>query len=234
MKISKILNLLFVTILCSSCNKTTSITKTDLLKKYPSLNFSQYYNYTFFGNDEIVGIGLIQDDSISNYKIYNKIKPDLSNLSKIFNLYDLVKYFGEPFQYGVYKSHSIDYTFDVENIYRFYLQGDEDIISYEVLDKENPSSWVDESKEIFPTLDEVQSITYGMSLDDVVKLIGKPQKSIGSGLILYGFDIDNYDKSAIISFRLDYEKELEYCSQSDTRIFGTHFLYVYEIFYDYI
>ena len=66
----------------------------------------------------------------------------------------------------------------------------------------------------------------GMSIDEVVKKIGKPQRDIGCGARLFQFDLENGEKRTI-RFDLDVEKEDEFVYKNpNVTLYGSHFLYV--------
>ena len=74
------------------------------------------------------------------------------------------------------------------------------------IDKENIYTWFDINKTDLPSLEECKNIKVGMSLNQVICEIGKPQRDIGSGVALFQFDLD--DGSILtISFGIDLEKE---------------------------
>ena len=61
----------------------------------------------------------------------------------------------------------------------------------EGLDKEDHTTWFDEEKDDLPSLKQCRKISAGMSLDEVIRKIGKPQRDIGFGTWVFQFDMDN-------------------------------------------
>lgn len=72
----------------------------------------------------------------------------------------------------------------------------------EGLVKEDHATWFDEEKTDLPDLAQCQKISVGMSLDEVIKKIGKPQRDIGHGTWVFQFDI-NDGSILTVSFVLD-------------------------------
>ncbi len=124
---------------------------------------------------------------------------------------------------------SLDYSFNDGYIRRVKLSragGELTVDEVELLDKEDPSTWVDPDKTSLPTKEQCEQITVGMSLDEVVALIGRPQRDVGSGAILYQFDVEG---GAILQIRFDsdVEQENKYVHDNpNAHIYGSHCLYV--------
>ncbi len=57
------------------------------------------------------------------------------------------------------------------------------------IDKEQPDTWFEWKKNNLPTLAQCQQIQTGMSLNDVILKIGRPQRDIGYGAWVLQFDI---------------------------------------------
>lgn len=93
------------------------------------------------------------------------------------------------------------------------VEVDEDI-TVEGIDKTDPYTWFDVNKADLPSLKECQEITEGMSLNQVIRKIGKPQREIGYGTMILQFDVD--DGSVLtVSFVEDMEKVANNPSISD-------------------
>ena len=78
---------------------------------------------------------------------------------------------------------SLDYSYNDGYIRRVDLEREDGklmIREVEVLDKEDPATWLDPGKTDLPTEDQCAQITVGMSFDEVVALIGRPQRDVGS------------------------------------------------------
>ena len=81
---------------------------------------------------------------------------------------------------------------------------DEDI-TVEGIDKKDVYTWFDMNKTDLPDLEACQEITEGMSLNQVIKKLGRPQRDIGDGAVLLQFDLN--DASILtITFVKDSEK----------------------------
>lgn len=124
---------------------------------------------------------------------------------------------------------SLDYSFNDGFIRRVKLSragGELTVDEVELLDKEDPVTWLDPEKTSLPTKEQCEQITVGMSLDEVVALIGRPQRDVGSGAILYQFDVEG---GAILQIRFDsdVEQENKYVHDNpNAHIYGSHCLYV--------
>ncbi len=124
---------------------------------------------------------------------------------------------------------SLDYSFNDGYIRRVKLSregGELTVNEVERLDKEDPATWLDPEKTSLPTKEQCEQITVGMSLDEVVALIGRPQRDVGSGAILYQFDVEG---GAILQIRfdLDVEQENKYVHDNpNAHIYGSHCLCV--------
>ena len=67
---------------------------------------------------------------------------------------------------------------------------DEDII-VSGIDTADPYTWFDVNKIYLPSKKACQEIAEGMSLNQVIRKIGKPQRDIGSGVSMFQFDLDD-------------------------------------------
>ena len=59
------------------------------------------------------------------------------------------------------------------------------------IDKENIYTWFDMNKTNLPSLEKCKKIKVGMSLNQVISEMGKPQRDIGYGAWLFQFDLDD-------------------------------------------
>lgn len=73
----------------------------------------------------------------------------------------------------------------------------------------------------------VDNISLGMSVDELVCILGKPQRETGSGAILFEFNLSN-SQILFVSMENNSIKENEYATKHDTKIYGTHYLYIAE------
>ncbi len=59
----------------------------------------------------------------------------------------------------------------------------------EGIDKNDPYTWFDPAKDVLPTREQCEEIVPDMRLNEVIKKLGKPQRDIGYGAVLYQFDV---------------------------------------------
>ena len=147
---------------------------------------------------------------------------------KNMSMVEAVKTIGIP-SYAGSGELSLDYSFNDGYIRRVDLEREDGKLTVkevEVLDKEDPTTWLDPDKASLPTREQCEQIAVGMSFDEVVRRIGRPQRDVGSGAILYQFDVEG---GAILQMRLDsdVQQENKYVHNNpNVDIYGTHFLYV--------
>ncbi|MDE7107386.1 MAG: hypothetical protein K2O39_03600, partial [Clostridiales bacterium] len=67
----------------------------------------------------------------------------------------------------------------------------DDDITVVGIDKQNIYTWFDTNKTDLPSLEKCKKIKAGMSLNQVISEIGKPQRDIGYGACLFQFDLDD-------------------------------------------
>lgn len=93
-----------------------------------------------------------------------------------------------------------------------------------LLDRNNPSNWIDPNKKNLPNIEDVDKIEVGMEIQEVINILGKPQRDVGSGLIIYEFDLSN-GQVLVTFWHVDAEKENQFIKDNpDLKIYGTHFL----------
>jgi len=149
------------------------------------------------------------------------------------NLVDSIEFVGCPTFFGLADTLSLDFSCPDGNVRRIFMNGKNDdmvISNVDVLDKSDPASWVDPEKVDFPTLEECKNIVSGMYIDDVIKGIGKPQREVGSGVIMFEFDIKD-GTTMQVTFHNDNKQEEELASSGGVEIYGTHFLYVSSVYF---
>lgn len=97
--------------------------------------------------------------------------------------------------------------------------------------KEDIYTWFDMNKTNLPGLEKCKKIQVGMSLNQVISEIGKPQRDIGSGVPLFQFDLDD---GTILTVSFDIENKLN-TSNYDSLIVSriSYDLGVPEIFFPY-
>ena len=78
-------------------------------------------------------------------------------------------------------------------------------ITADGIDKENIYTWFDANKTNLPSLENCKKIKTGMSLNQVICELGKPQRDIGSGVSLFQFDLAD-GSICTITFNQDLQK----------------------------
>lgn len=151
-----------------------------------------FYDYEFAYFDD--GSGAIYAEK-TNEKLLETADCSFrsSNLGIIGNdepLIDLVRLIGFPRFLGVYSERSLDFGSSDSDIYRAFFTEEMKCTSMDVFDCGDPKAWIDPTKPVLPTLSDLEKIKIGMSLDEVVSMIGKPQDETGYGAILFTFSID--------------------------------------------
>ncbi len=199
----------------------------ELLRKNGCLFFEELA----FAEDQKNHVFVIQDGEIAEHYSYEKQIYYDGSFDSVRNksMVEAVETIGIPSFRGRSDSLSLDYSFNDGYIRRVSLvreDGELTVESVETLDKENVLTWLDPDKQPLPTREQCEGIVVGMSLDEVVFHIGKPQREVGYGAILYQFDVDG---GGILEIRLelDVERENELVHDNpNVHIYGTHFLYV--------
>lgn len=138
----------------------------------------------------------------------------------------LISLIGAPSFIGLEEKESIDFLDGTDHIYRLYLNYDEgNYMGYKVetLNRDNKASWLDRSKTTLPSKDDIKKIKVDMTLDEVVKCIGKPQRDIGSGGWIFEFDISDGSVFRGV-FNYNFEKDASLNNSESNR----HSLYLYE------
>ena len=190
-----------------------------------------FYDNLVFAKDNQNHVFVTNDDKIIEHYKYAVAEFNESSYDNIYNknIIDAVEYIGIPSYAGISSEPSLDYSYNDGYIRRLKLTKNDDglfINGVEVLDKEKPETWFDPEKTDLPGIEQCGQISVGMSLDEVVRKIGKPQRDIGYGAIIFQFDIDN-GLTLTIWFDLDVEKENEYVHNNpNVSVYGTHALYV--------
>jgi len=75
-------------------------------------------------------------------------------------------------------------------------------------DKNNHETWYDNSSDKKITASELKKIKEGMSFEEIVSIIGKPTKDIGSGAFVMEWDMES-NKTLTITFNPAIDSESE-------------------------
>ncbi len=197
-----------------------------LLKEHDCLFFEDLA----FAEDGRNHVFVIRGGEIAEHYSYEKqvYRDDSFDSVRNKSMIEAVETIGIPSYTGP-SELSLDYSFNDGYIRRVKLaraDGELTVDGVEVLDKENPSTWLDPDKTSLPTKEQCGQITVGMSLDEVVALIGRPQRDVGSGAILYQFDVEG-GEILQIRFDSDVEQENKYVHDNpNAHIYGSHCLCV--------
>lgn len=222
---------------CSSLSKLPDhleigISISDVKRMYQDINLVYFQNYILFNENE-QNIVLKFDDSNLIEQINYIPKVDFNNeyfleLKNETKLIDVIEKIGMPTFIGLEQSPSLDFANNESNIYRiFFSKKGDGFVSREtiILDKDDPNSWFDENKLTLPSEEDIKNIKLGMSIEEIVTILGKPQRDIGSGTFLFEFDLSN-GKKLIAGFQNNDEKENEYMKDHETITYGSHYLYL--------
>lgn len=214
----------------------SGLSRNEIRETFNNNDYLEYLNYSFFAfKDKNVVVEYDDNNKVCICESYNKPSLTTESINGIANqdtVFDVVSKIGLPSWEGVYSQEdaSLDFA-KSENIMcrvSFNKSSSSLLVNdVEILDKNNPSSWFDEKKVDLPTIDNALTIKEGMSIDDVVTVLGKPQRDIGSGAIIFEFDLFENKK---IDIWMVNNSDLENTFQSDnaTIVYGTHYLYVVE------
>lgn len=197
----------------------------DLLREQNCLFFEDLA----FAEDEKNHVFVIREGEIAEHYSFEKETYRDDSFDSVINqsMISAVETIGIPSYTGTGEL-SLDYSYNDGFIRRVKLarrDGELTVEEVELLDKENPSTWLDPEKKSLPTREACEQITVGMSLDEVVALIGRPQRDVGAGAILFEFDVEG----GVLQMWLnsDVEQENKYVHDNpNVQVYGTHFLYV--------
>lgn len=108
----------------------------------------------------------------------------------------------------------------------------EEDITVEGIDKTDPYTWFDVTKTDLPSLEMCQEITEGMTLNQVIRKIGKPQRDIGYGTMILQFDVDDGSVFTVSFLKdkddpavADYDKWVVFAAGFNTEIPDIYFPY---------
>ncbi len=190
-----------------------------------------FYEDLVFLQDEKNHVFVTNGEEIVAHYAYEKAVYSETSFSRACNtrLIDAVENIGIPSYAGLSGELSLDYSFNDGYLRRVHLSkkgGELYVESVELLNKEDPRTWFDPEKTTLPFRAECEKIAVGMSLDEVVFHIGKPQRDVGSGACIFQFDLEGGGALELL-LTLDVEKENEYVHDNpESAVYGSHCLYV--------
>lgn len=237
-KIYKIYLMLMAPLCLAGCSSQSYVPTVGddaslIIKKYSGHKIVTMGNHIFVENGEESLCVATSDGKITNSNIFCDIPFDteaFESLSEYSTPYEVVSLLGMPDFVGLTSETSLDFAESSDWIYRVsFVKKGEKLVSEEkqLLDKDDPTSWLDPEKTNLPSIKMVDNISLGMSVDELVCILGKPQRETGSGAILFEFNLSN---SQILFVRMENNsiKENEYATEHDAKIYGTHYLYIAE------
>ncbi|MBQ3870928.1 MAG: hypothetical protein II777_10300 [Clostridia bacterium] len=71
--------------------------------------------------------------------------------------------------------------------------------SFNKIDKDRVETWYDDNPDSKLSVEDTKKVAKGMTFAEVVELIGKPQRDVGSGAYVPAWDLDNGD-TFIVTF----------------------------------
>ncbi len=157
--------------------------------KYGSYTFSYYENgggKLFKDNDKSNPLISILDCSFKQKRI--------TSLKEGTSFIDVIKKVGFPRFCGITGENNLDFGIKEENIFRITFSNENTYVSYIEKDYADFEMWIDTRKSELPSREETESLELGMSLEEVVYLIGKPQDLSGSGAIIFDFNLNDGSK----------------------------------------
>lgn len=214
-----------------------SFTKSEIKEKFNSLDFdyTEYLNHSFFTYEHLNYV--FEYDDFGNVVRYDSFKEQTLNEKNVNqvhsgdDIFEVVSKIGLPSFEGLQSDISLDFAKSEYLICRIHFENNEQkllVSATEILDKENPSSWFDINKIDLPGIEDAKKIKAGMSLDHIVSILGKPQRDIGSGAIIFEFDLSNCQKADIHLIN-NTELENAYVKENTTKVYGTHYLYAVSV-----
>lgn len=105
------------------------------------------------------------------------------------------------------------------------------VAAFSYINRDDVTTFIEPNKKFLPNEDKVNEINIGMEFQEVIDILGKPQRQSGSGVIIYEFDLSN-GKVLRTWWEKDIEKENQYMNDNpNAKTYGSHFLILnkYEI-----
>ena len=187
LRISFLLPISFVLLGCEKTDYNVSFESNWVRDvKYGSYTFSYYENgggKLFKDNDKSNPLISILDCSFKQKRI--------TSLKEGTSFIDVIKKVGFPRFCGITGENNLDFGIKEENVFRIYFSIENSFVSYEEIPYAYPEIWLDPNKTDLPSREDADLLRVGMSLDDVVYLIGKPQVPSGSGAVIYNFSLND-------------------------------------------
>lgn len=166
---------------------------------YKSISFKKY-TFVLFEDDICIVVKYSEDCyNIIEVKILNNIIPSESHkeqLVKGLNVVDVVSLMGYPYMVTMSEDNSLSFKLTNGEIIRVIFNDNMrllDVIHIDFESIKDPSYDIDDkcgSNDEKTTIENAILICENMSFDEVVTLIGKPQRSFGSGAIWYEWDME--------------------------------------------
>ena len=190
LRISLLLPISFALLGCEKTNYNASFESNWVRDvKYGSYTFSYYENgggKLFKDNDKSNPLISILDCSFKQKRI--------TSLKEGTSFIDVIKKVGFPRFCGITGENNLDFGIKEENIFRITFSNENTYVSYIEKDYADFEMWIDTRKSELPSREETDLLELGMSLEEVVYLIGKPQDLSGSGAIIFDFNLNDGSK----------------------------------------
>lgn len=175
---------------------------------YKSINFKKY-TFVLFDEDILIIVKYSNDYSkIIDVKIMNNIIPTETNKNQLIegqSVDEVVSLMGYPYMVTMSSENSLSFKLTNEEIIKVIF--DENMHSLKIIHIDfesikDPSYVVDEECDPNENPKDIESailISENMCFEEVVALMGKPQRSFGSGAIWYEWDLKE-NKSLKVMF----------------------------------
>lgn len=175
---------------------------------YKSINFKKY-TFVLFDEDVLIIVKYSDDYSkIIDGKIMNNIIPTETNKNQLMkgqSVDEVVSLMGFPYMITMSSENSLSFKLTNEEIIKVIF--DENMHSIKIIHIDfesikDPSYVVDEKCDPNENPKDIESailISENMCFEEVVALMGKPQRSFGSGAIWYEWDLKE-NKSLKVMF----------------------------------
>lgn len=175
---------------------------------YKSINFKKY-TFVLFDEDILIIVKYSNDYSkIIDVKIMNNIIPTETNKNQLMkgqSVDEVVSLMGYPYMITMSSENSLSFKLTNEEIIKVIF--DENMHSIKIIHIDfesikDPSYAVDEKCDPNENPKDIESailISENMCFEEVVALMGKPQRSFGSGAIWYEWDLKE-NKSLKVMF----------------------------------